>query len=1101
MVYEDYLPCSAYEGHSAHDSEAGFTAFYDEASQRYFFALLDANGKVLLKSEGYPQAAARENGIQSVLKNRSKNDFYSVKEEDGKYFLSLRAGNHREIARSCSLSSEAEAMALVSFATGETTSGVLSSVGPASAVSATAATTTETASATVAPVELEDDYLSCNEYEGRKVNDRVNNVALFKHDNGQYYFAIYNTNGSVRLRSEGFGSAAERDKELSGVLKNLNNPEMYSTIRRGNHYISVLKDKTGREVGRSCLIKDEPSVATSTTVAATQIIADDASMKTVITTSTGTTTVSDDDSMKAVISKTTGTTTVSDDDSMKAVISKTTGTTTVSDDDSMKAVISKTTGTTTVSDDDSMKAVISKTTGKVETISDDDSMKAVISKTTGTTTVSDDASMKAVISTTTGATQTIITEDAAMKAVVTTVAGAVITSSQAERISAPVPTAPPPPVIPTFTPPPTRVVKVAAEAEDDYLPCREYENHPVTDKDNNIALFKHTDGQYYFVVYNKDGSVRLRGEGFSTTELRDSELKEVIKNLDNKEMYSIIKRGDYSISVLKDKTGREVGRSCLFKEERVFAPTVLAPRVETVVAEIVKAPIIEEPIIEVPVVAAIVAAPIVAAIVETPAPPKVVEVEDDYLPCKDYEGRNVNDKVNNVALFKHDNGQYYFALYNADGSVRLRSEGFGTARDRDSELSGVMKNLNNPEMYTTIRKGDYYISVLKDKTGREVGRSCLLKEEPKIVEPAPIPVAAIAAVAAVAVAAMPSAPKDKDDDYLNCQEYQGHKSNKNGMATFTHSNGQKYFAWHDKNGKVLLRSEGFTSEAKFKEEFDAVIKYRDDKNRWNTIEKADFKMNILKTPEGREIGRSCLEKIVVAPPPVVVPPPAAKVVEVEAIAPVLKKVVAAPIIEAAAPVVEAAGSGFNWKWLLLLPLLLGAWWLYSKGCNTEPPVAATPVVVPVETAKPVVVAPVVCPACATSNDPIFTSVCENPKKLSRLGTNPEFGNSHDLSPEQFYAKIKKAYSDNDVDKEFLDRIYKAMGYTGGFADAKPEQFSAVVLPVGSTGRLGYSKAHKTGCYTLPDDEYHRKAFHIKAANGCDLHFMKTCGNHFFMCQK
>jgi uncharacterized protein YegP (UPF0339 family) len=1095
MVYEDYLPCSAYEGQAAHASEAGFTAFYDEASQRYFFALLDANGKVLLKSEGYPQAAARENGIQSVIKNRSKNDFYSVKEEDGKYFLSLRAGNHREIARSCSLSSEAEAMALVSFATGE---NVGSSGASASTVAAVSATTVATTATAEAPVELEDDYLSCSEYEGRKVNDKVNNVALFKHDNGQYYFAIYNVNGSVRLRSEGFRSAAERDKELSGVLKNLNNPEMYSTIRRGNHYISVLKDKTGREVGRSCLLKDEPSVATSTTSTGTTTISDDASMKAVITTSTGTTTVSDDASMKAVITTSTGTTTVSDDASMKAVISTISGTTTVSDDASMKAVISKTTGKVeTISDDDSMKAVISKTTGKVETVTDEDSsMKAVISKTTGTTTVSENASMKAVISTTTGATQT-ITEDAAMKAVVTTVAGAVITS-QAERISAPPPTPPPPPVMPSFTPPPPRAVKVAAEAEDDYLPCREYENHPVTDKDNNMALFKHTDGQYYFVVYNKDGSVRLRGEGFSTTELRDSELKEVIKNLNNKEMYSIIKRGDYSISVLKDNTGREVGRSCLFKEERVFAPTVLAPRVETVVAEIVKAPIIEEPIIEVPVVAAIVAAPIVAAIVETPAPPKVVEVEDDYLPCKDYEGRNVNDKVNNVALFKHDNGQYYFALYNADGSVRLRSEGFGTARDRDSELSGVMKNLNNPEMYSTIRKGDYYISVLKDKTGREVGRSCLLKEEPKIVAPAPsvAPVAIAAAAAAIAIAATPSEPKDKDDDYLNCKEYQGHKSNKNGMATFTHSDGQKYFAWHDKNGKVLLRSEGFTSDAKLKEEFDAVLKYRDDKDRWNTIEKAGFKMNILKTPEGREIGRSCLEKIVI-PPPVVVPP---KVVEVAAIAPVAKTV-AAPIIETVAPVVEAASSGFNWKWLLLLPLLLLGWWLFSKGCNTETPVASTPVVVPVEPAKPAVVVPAVCPACATSNDPIFTSVCENPKKLSRLGTNPEFGNSHDLSPEQFYTKLKKAHGDNDVDKEFLDRVYKAMGYTGGFADAKPEQFSAVVLPVGSTGRLGYSKAHKTGCYTLPDDEYHRKAFHITAANGCDLHFMKTCGNHFFFCQK
>jgi hypothetical protein len=140
-----------------------------------------------------------------------------------------------------------------------------------------------------------------------------------------------------------------------------------------------------------------------------------------------------------------------------------------------------------------------------------------------------------------------------------------------------------------------------------------------------------------------------------------------------------------------------------------------------------------------------------------------------------------------------------------------------------------------------------------------------------------------------------------------------------------------------------------------------------------------------------------------------------------------------------------------------------------------------------------------CAACATGTDPIFTSVCENPKKLSRLGSNPEFGNSHSLSPEGFYEKLKKAYAKNAVDKVFLDRIYKAMGYTG-FEQASAEQFSAVTLPVGTTGKLGYSTAHKTGCYTLPDDEYHRLAFRIVAANGCDIHFMKTCGNHFFFCQ-
>jgi hypothetical protein len=149
---------------------------------------------------------------------------------------------------------------------------------------------------------------------------------------------------------------------------------------------------------------------------------------------------------------------------------------------------------------------------------------------------------------------------------------------------------------------------------------------------------------------------------------------------------------------------------------------------------------------------------------------------------------------------------------------------------------------------------------------------------------------------------------------------------------------------------------------------------------------------------------------------------------------------------------------------------------------------------------PVVVTKPACAACETGTDPIFNSACVNPKKLPRLGSNPEFGNSHGLTATQFYEKLQKAYKNNKIDRVFLDRIYVAMGYSG-FADARPEHFMEVILPIGSAGRLGYSKEHKTGCYILPDDEHDREAFHIQAANGCDLHFMKTCGNHFFMCNQ
>jgi uncharacterized protein YegP (UPF0339 family) len=1000
MVYEDYLRCNEYEGQGAHASEAGFSAFYHEESQRHFFALLDDTGKVLLKSEGYPQQTARENGIQSVIKNRSNADFYSVKsyESNGRFYISLRAANYREIARSCSFDTEAEALSELPYVTGEKTRTIIAAAAPAS-------TGTERADNKV-----DDDYLICREYAGQGAADE-NGIVKFSHTNGKHYFAWVDNNGGVIMRSEGYPTTGARDNGANSVIKNRDNEDRYVTFERMGRYFVTLKAGNHQEIARSCPYDSE---ASARVIYPSGRASQNQASATIITTSQGTTETTISDEKTTVVNVTQGTTETTISDEKTTVVNVTQGTTDTTIAEAGSTVVSVTQGET------------------IRTTSESNLIETTFTQST------------APITTTT------------------------------TRIVADVPP-PPAPIVTT-----TRIViQEPAEVEDDYLPCREYEGHTVTDKVHNIALFAHN-GQLYFAVYNADGSVRLRSEGFPSEQRRQSELAGVIKHLENDKMYATIARGDYSIKVLRDETGREVGRSCLHKE--------VAPE------------------------------PIIAA----PAPVVEQDVEDDYLPCREYEGHKINDKVNNVALFKHENGQYYFAIYGTNGKVRLRSEGFKTAQDRDKELSGALKNLSNKDMYTVVRRGIYWITVLKDSTGREVGRSCLEKDEPVI---APVEVVAPIAVAAVAAAVVaPRVEVDVEDDYLPCKDYEGHKINDkvNNVALFKHENGQYYFAIYNADGKVRLRSEGFRTTQDRDKELSGALKNLNNKDMYSTIRKGNYWLAVLKDSTGREVGRSCLEK----DEPVVVPPvaiaavaAAAAIVEIPKAKEEVKKVVVetpkvAPKVEIpkaayTAPVVEnvveeVAASGFNWKWLLLLPLLLGAWFLFNKGCNKEPEVV-TPAVtaVPVDTVKavaPVVAAPVGCPACASSTDPIFTSVCDNPKKLSRLGTNPEFGNSHALSPTQFYEKIKKAYGDNDVDKEFLDRIYKQMGYTG-FADAKAEQFSAVVIPTGTSGKLGYSKLHKTGCYTLPDDEYHRKAFHIKAANGCDLHFMKTCGNHFFFCAK
>ena len=64
--------------------------------------------------------------------------------------------------------------------------------------------------------------------------------------------------------------------------------------------------------------------------------------------------------------------------------------------------------------------------------------------------------------------------------------------------------------------------------------------------------------------------------------------------------------------------------------------------------------------------------------------------------------------------------------YNADGSVRLRSEGFKTSQNRDQELAKVIRLKDNESYYTLLEMGRYSIRILNDETGREIGRSTVM---------------------------------------------------------------------------------------------------------------------------------------------------------------------------------------------------------------------------------------------------------------------------------------------------------------------------------------------------------------------------------------
>lgn len=181
--------------------------------------------------------------------------------------------------------------------------------------------------------------------------------------------------------------------------------------------------------------------------------------------------------------------------------------------------------------------------------------------------------------------------------------------------------------------------------------------------------------------------------------------------------------------------------------------------------------------------------------------------------------------------------------------------------------------------------------------------------------------------------------------------------------------------------------------------------------------------------------------------------------------------------------------------------------------------AAAPVAAPVvaPAAKPIVapaVAPMaVAPAVVTAPAPTNLNQCDRspvvlfdvdttkaPKKVSRLGTMPEFGNSHDLSPTEFYQKLGARYASSEVDRTYLDYLFRSMGYANGWMDARPDMFSDTVLAVGTTGLLGLGEQHHLEFSMLPSSDYDRQAFRIESANGEVVHFMKTCGNYMYACE-
>jgi len=270
---DDYLSCSAYENHQDSGTEFPGLAAFTHANGKNYFVWYDDDAHVLMRSEGYPTTAARNNGMASVAKNRDIESHYSIEEKMGHFFVVLKAGNHQEIARSCAKHTHAEALAifptqraeaarlkieaarLKAEAESKAAADELRLKAEAKAAAEVVTTVTTTTVVTHEHHRHEDNYAACREYENHGTPD-ANGMTTWQGKNGEYYFTWHNADGTVKMRSEGYPAAATRDGGLDAVLRNKDNKDRYSIEEIAHRHFVILKAGNNQEIARSCPYTD-----------------------------------------------------------------------------------------------------------------------------------------------------------------------------------------------------------------------------------------------------------------------------------------------------------------------------------------------------------------------------------------------------------------------------------------------------------------------------------------------------------------------------------------------------------------------------------------------------------------------------------------------------------------------------------------------------------------------------------------------------------------------------------------------------------------------------------------------------------------------------
>lgn len=1061
--------------------------FRREGNNQYYFQFLRDDGQVILNSEGYTTEAARDNGVQSVINNAGNADRYETHSNDGGgFYFILNAGNGQEIGRSVTFRSEDSRNGAITLIQGEA-AGVNGGAAAVTATAGAATTGTETVQRVVEPYKAsgnEDNYKPLNFYETRITG--VNNGFDSFSEGAEHYFT-YNMGGIIYLISEGYGSTAGRDNGIQSVTKNMNDEARYQRQQDPKgHFFFNLRAGNNKEIATSRWFDNQGAM-------------DSGIAGMVSGTGLGGRKVEEGTQLQAANRD--ANITIAAPPAPRSISEpkkKRKKRDTPKKPKAEKVYVAN--GNYLFNDLTyqifrsgnnryyfTFKTPEEKTlflNADVRGFETQEQAQAVVEQIMLYAPYEDNFEGKQARN---GKYYFYIKGEAGKNI------GKSFFYGTAESMQSSVGL-----LLGSEAQMAALKGRAANLNEDEYLECSAYASN-----ENGFHTFTHENGEHYF-GHTHGGKTYLRSEGYTTTAARDNGIASVQKNAPIEARWKTMQDDEDNMwyFALRAGNNQEIARSCGYESEaamnsawgwmrgeestlgagaqfvggmwysgawmrrkgeeeaaakRAAEAAAVAKRAEeeaaakraaeaAAAAKRAEEAAAAKRAAEAAAAKKTAAAAAVAAAAALALRQKEEEVvkaqafaaaeaeknkdkEDDYLPCKAYQGHAVNDKRNNVAFFKGEDGQLYFALYDDNGNVRLRSEGFRTAQERDQELSGVVRLKDNQDFYKRLEKGKYYMDILYDETGREVGRSCLRNAEEEkaaallLLKQAEDKKAAAAAAAASAAALALAATQKKEADAKTASLAVAAKQEKKRKASAA----------------------------------------------------------------------------------------AAAAVAATAATKVVKTKKKEKVVAAAAATTEGSGTLGWWPWLLLIPLLLAMLWLSRGcyGCDDGRTVLPTPMDVSSIVTPPVrtnevaaAAATLAATTCACNSECKVMDLPENGRAqiLTRLGTNPEFGNAHDLTGPQFLGRLRNRYATEPADKKFLDELFTCMGYANGFADATADVFSVVTLPNGKTGNMGYGANHGTTYSTLnAKDAKDLEAFKIEAANGCDVHFMKTCGNHFFFC--